>query len=117
MNHLDRPVILHFFQGGALVPREKTDKSKETLKKIDGSLPVFSVDTMEDAERLMTMLCKLGYDNETRILPFSGDPTHMIKVSEMLESVYTLLKRGYTGAELVEPFIRYKRETGLEALS
>jgi hypothetical protein len=114
MTHLDRQVIIHLFQGGAVVARDKDDKSKETKKKIDGSLPVFSVDTMEEANQLITLLCKRGYDNESMLLPFSGEYEHMIKVSEMMEEVYTLKKRGYTGEELFAPFVRYKKETGCE---
>lgn len=111
--HLDRAVILHLWPSGKIVARDKADKRKETKKAIQGSLPVFSVDSMEDANGLLAMMCKLSReDNETYFLPFTGEVDDMAKVSAMMEEVYTIRRAG-GGKEAWAPFNRYREAAGL----
>lgn len=112
MADLTRNVILYLYANGALTFAPKSDR-----RKPQGALPVYSVDTVEEARKLQIMLCSLSkQDNETYFLPFSEKVEDIPKVSEMLHLVYVNWKNGVTGQSLVAPFIRYKKELGLDAL-
>lgn len=79
-----------------------------------GALPVFSVDTQEEAERLQVMLCRNSHEgNGTYHLPFSGDIKDMAAVTKMIEETHRRLARGDKGSSLVEPFTAYKQATGV----
>lgn len=62
-SHLSRRVILDVWANGAVTIRERGFES-------DGGLPVFSVDTLEEAEALRVRFCVLSrIDNSTYFLP------------------------------------------------
>lgn len=81
-----------------------------------GSLPVFSVDTIEEAEGLQVSLCRLSReDGRTYYLPFpqTSDEGNLRHVTQMLTEFYDLQKQGIRGASLWEPMTAYKNKFGL----
>ena len=53
-----RPILLHVCTDGTVTYRDKTKKEKV----FNGvALPVFSVDTVEEAQRIQTRFCRLQY--------------------------------------------------------
>jgi len=109
-NYLERNVIIYLYQNGAMVFKRKKDKST----KFEGALPVFSVDTVEEAEEMQTALCRLSRaDNETYILPFSGQLDDLYKAQEMMHNFYDARKRGLPGEVAWNAFENYKKATGV----
>lgn len=107
--YLKRPVKVYLYANGALVFGKSCPK---------GALPVFSVDTAADAESIQVSLCSLSRaDNETYILPFTGEIEHMNRVTTMLDAFYRNQKAGLKGEALWEPMAQYKRQLGLTPFS
>lgn len=53
-----RPIMLHVCKDGTLTYRDKT-KGEKVFNGV--ALPVFSVDTVDDAKRIQTRFCRLQY--------------------------------------------------------
>lgn len=118
-DHLERDVIIYLYANGAMVYREaRAVEWKGPLdaekNPVEGALPVYSVDTTEEAEELQTMLCRLSRaDNETMILPFSQKVEDLEHVTTMLDRTYQAMKEGKRKMELWGPFVEYKQIVGV----
>lgn len=56
------------------------------------ALPIYSVDTVEEAERLLVLTCKRSYPPESRyFLPFSGKEGDLERAGDYLERVHRWL--------------------------
>lgn len=111
--NLKRKVYLYVSANGAF--QIAPDKANQHKLFDEGYLPVGSVDTVEEAEQLQTMLCRLSReDNETYFLPFpAGRHEVLPDVGNMLEETYKLMLRDAKGAALVAPFVTYKKRWNL----
>lgn len=65
----DRPIMIHVCKDGTVTFRDKT-KNEKVFNGI--ALPVFSVDTVDEAERMQTHFCRLQYGRH----PHRNGPKH-----------------------------------------
>lgn len=105
-NHLSKMVRIYLFASGDMVFKVQGDESRKT----EGALPVFSVDTVKEAEGLQVSLC--SYRDGRYVLPFSGNVDDMEKVTKLLSDFTELLARGYRGHELATPLREYREAIG-----
>lgn len=88
--NLNRPVLLDLAANGALTFR--------TIASGQGpgdSLPVASVNTVEEARQLQVLLCGLSrQDNQTYLLPFPENPEYqdLRAASIYIETMYNILR-------------------------
>lgn len=76
-NVFSRPIMLHVCKDGTLTYRDKTKREKV----FNGvALPVFSVDTVEEAQRIQTHFCSLQYTRH----PHKNGPEKWYVVSPMI---------------------------------
>lgn len=115
--HLARPIGVYLSRNGIL---RYARKGEVPAAIAETSLLVFSVDTEEEAKELQVMLCKQTYDIPPLWkLPFPDESDegkayeNLTKVTDMLKRLHYNRTRGFTGEQLVTPFINYKKELGL----
>lgn len=110
--HLSRKVLLYVYANGAIVFR---DWDNPDVPK--GALPVFSVDTQEEAEILQVSLCRISRaDNKTYHIPWPEYPDVLAAteaVTKLLHDFYRLKQAGAKGALLARPIQAYKDTLGL----
>ena len=74
-------------------------KKPSTKRKVDDgvpktALPVFTVDTLEEASDLQTLACKLSYDGRFILWPkFSGELADVPKVTERFREMYDAMRK------------------------
>lgn len=65
----DRPIMIHVCKDGTVSYRDKRTKTKVFNGR---ALPVFSVDTVEQAEQIQIRFCRLQYGSHPEAKPNTG---------------------------------------------
>jgi hypothetical protein len=69
-------------------------KGKPKTKAMRRALPVYSVDTVEEAKAMRTRFCRLGYDGRHLWTDFPvGDVDALDNVSAALDAAYRKMKK------------------------
>lgn len=88
---LDRPILIHCCKDGTITYRTRKQKVFNGV-----ALPVFSVDTVEQAKELQVRFCCLAYGEHPKmpgqswykLTDFAGTFQDLYRVGEMLEAWY-----------------------------
>lgn len=99
-HHLSRPILLDLCKDGTVTYRSQGEPSFNGM-----ALPVFSVDTAEQAEAIQVRFCRRQYASHPRLLgkpwyrwtDFSGELDDMQAVTEAMHEFYVHLKGGANG--------------------
>lgn len=91
MHYLERPYILHCCKDGTITYRTRNQPIFNGR-----ALPVFSVDTEEDAQAIQLLLCSLQYGEHPdlpgqpwyRISSFGGELEDLEGITEQMTKVY-----------------------------
>lgn len=70
--NFDRPIVLHVCKDGTVSYR---DKRKKTKVFNGAALPVFSVDTVDEAEQIQVRFCRLQWGPHPEAKPNTGTET------------------------------------------
>lgn len=81
-NHLSRPILIDLFMSGHLAYRWKGSGGNP------GSLPVFSVDTAEQAQAMQARFCLKQYDGGYVWTDFDGEYESIGKVTKALQAMW-----------------------------
>jgi hypothetical protein len=92
---LDRPILIHCCKDGTITYRTRKQKIFN-----DVALPVFSVDTIEEAKTLQIIFCRKAYANHPKmpgqpwykLNHFAGTLEDLYRVGEMFETWYCEMK-------------------------
>lgn len=92
-----RRYMIHVCKDGTVTYRDTVTKEKVFNGR---ALPVFSVDTVEEAKRIQVRFCKLQYGNHPlmpgrswyKVFPFSGELEDLDRVRNMFAEFYKGMK-------------------------
>lgn len=89
---LSRRFFLDVTQSGHVFIRERGGKQSG---KLNGALPVYSVDTAEEAEQLRVRHCRLAKDGSGlyQLNEFSGDVHDLFAVGDMFRATHEAARR------------------------
>lgn len=93
----DRRFMIHVCKDGTVTYRDKSIDEKVFNGR---ALPVFSVDTAEEAEQIQIRFCKLQYESHPlipgkpwyKVFPFSGELEDLDRVRNMFAEFYKAMK-------------------------
>lgn len=111
-----RRYMIHVCKDGTVTYRDTVAKEKVFNGR---ALPVFSVDTVEEAKAIQTRFCKLQYGSHPlmpgkpwyKVWPFSGELEDLDRVRAMFAKFHAEQKERETAktAELVSKAVRARR--------
>ena len=95
LNYLDRPILIDCCRDGTISYR---DKHKREPRLNNAALPVFSVNTVDEAKQIQVRFCALQYTEHPNqpgrpwyVLPgFGGELSDLEHVTEMFAEFYRL---------------------------
>lgn len=103
--NFDRPIMIHVCKDGTVSYRDKRTKTKVFNGR---ALPVFSVDTVEEAKLIQVRFCRLQYgrhpqakpntgtDNWYILTQFSGELEDLDRIAAEFAAFYATLKKRTT---------------------
>lgn len=109
-----RRFMIHVCKDGTVTYRDKVAREK-VFNRV--ALPVFSVDTADEAERIQVRFCRLQYESHPlmpgkpwyKLNEFSGEPEDLDRVRNMFAAYYGKHKEREATASLVSKAMRTRR--------